>query len=120
MHTIPVPTATSTEASPASFAGRPVLFVLTSHARKGDSGEPTGFYLAEVTHPLQQLETAGIPVEFASIQGGEPPVDGLDLQDTGEILLSLGVGVGLRLVEMSLPQAAQEGMAPLPAPLSTT
>ncbi len=26
------------------------------------------------------------------------------------ILLSLGVGVGLRLVEMSLPQAAQEGM----------
>lgn len=82
MHTIPAPTATSTAASPASFAGRPVLFVLTSHARKGDSGEPTGFYLAEVTHPLQQLETAGIPVEFASIQGGEPPVDGLDLQDS--------------------------------------
>ncbi|AOK29331.1 MULTISPECIES: type 1 glutamine amidotransferase domain-containing protein [Burkholderia] len=59
----------------------PVLFVLTSHAEKGSSGEPTGFYLGEVTHPLAELDAAGIPVEFASIQGGEPPVDGLDLDD---------------------------------------
>lgn len=80
MHTTTTSTAT-TAVSPAPSTGRPVLFVLTSHARKGNTGEPTGFYLAEVTHPLQQLETAGIPVEFASIQGGEPPVDGLDLQD---------------------------------------
>ncbi|MCM3373034.1 hypothetical protein M3640_20460, partial [Bacillus velezensis] len=58
-----------------------VLFVLTSHARKGSTGEPTGFYLGEVTHPLAELDAAGIPVEFASIQGGEPPVDGLDLDD---------------------------------------
>ncbi|MFD1690594.1 type 1 glutamine amidotransferase domain-containing protein [Azotobacter chroococcum] len=28
------------------------------------------------------LQAAGIPVEFASIQGGEPPVDGLNLDDT--------------------------------------
>lgn len=80
MHITPTSTAT-TAASPAPSTSRPVLFVLTSHARKGETGEPTGFYLAEVTHPLQQLEAAGIPVEFASIQGGEPPVDGLDLQD---------------------------------------
>ncbi|WP_175963494.1 type 1 glutamine amidotransferase domain-containing protein [Burkholderia pyrrocinia] len=58
-----------------------VLFVLTSHATKGSTGEPTGFYLGEVTHPLAELDVAGIPVEFASIQGGEPPVDGLDLTD---------------------------------------
>ena len=58
-----------------------VLFVLTSHAKKGSTGEPTGFYLGEVTHPLAELDAAGIPVEFASIQGGEPPVDGLDLTD---------------------------------------
>jgi putative intracellular protease/amidase len=58
-----------------------VLFVLTSHGRKGDTGQPTGFYLGEVTHPLAELEAAGIAVEFASIQGGEPPVDGLDLDD---------------------------------------
>lgn len=60
---------------------KPVLFVLTSHATKGSTGQPTGYYLGEVTHPLAELQAAGIPVEFASIQGGEPPVDGLDLQD---------------------------------------
>lgn len=62
-------------------AARPVLFVLTSHGVKGDSGQPTGFYLGEVTHPLAVLDAAGIKVEFASIEGGEPPVDGLDLDD---------------------------------------
>ena len=60
---------------------KPVLFVLTSHAVKGNTGEATGYYLGEVTHPLAELEDAGIAVEFASIQGGEPPVDGLDLAD---------------------------------------
>jgi len=58
-----------------------VLFVLTSHDRKGNTGQPTGYYLGEVTHPLAELDAAGIAVEFASIQGGEPPVDGLDLDD---------------------------------------
>ncbi len=59
-----------------------ILFVLTSHATKGASGgEPTGYYLSEVTHPLAELEKAGIAVEFASIAGGEPPVDGLDMDD---------------------------------------
>lgn len=65
----------------SSAPARPVLFVLTSHGVKGSTGQPTGYYLAEVTHPLAELEAAGIPVEFASIQGGEPPVDGLDLDD---------------------------------------
>lgn len=62
-------------------APRPILMVLTSHGTKGSSGQPTGYYLGEVTHPLAVFEAAGIPVEFASIQGGEPPVDGLDLDD---------------------------------------
>ena len=60
---------------------QPVLFVLTSHGTKGSTGKPTGYYLGEVTHPLAELEAAGIAAEFASIQGGEPPVDGLDLND---------------------------------------
>lgn len=60
---------------------KPVLFVLTSHGNKGDAGK-TGFYLGEVTHPLEVLQEAGIKVEFASIQGGEPPIDGMDLNDT--------------------------------------
>lgn len=69
-----------TSTAPA-LALKPVLMVLTSHATKGDTGEATGFYLGELTHPLAVLEAAGIPFELASIQGGEPPVDGLDLDD---------------------------------------
>jgi putative intracellular protease/amidase len=59
----------------------PVLVVLTSHGHLGDTGKTTGFYLSELTHPLEVFEKAGLPVEFASIRGGEPPVDGLDLKD---------------------------------------
>jgi len=60
---------------------KPVLMVLTSHAQLGETGKPTGFFLGELTHPLEVFEKAGVPVEFASIKGGEPPVDGLDLED---------------------------------------
>ena len=60
---------------------KPVLMVLTSHARLGDTGKPTGFFLGEVTHPLEVFERAGLTVELVSIKGGEPPVDGLDLDD---------------------------------------
>lgn len=59
----------------------PVKFVLTSHGTEGSTGQSTGYYLGEVTHPLAELQDAGIPVEFASIQGGESPVDSLELKD---------------------------------------
>jgi putative intracellular protease/amidase len=57
---------------------KPVLFVVTSNAVKGATGTPTGFNLAEVTHPLEKLQAAGIPVEFASPKGGAAPLDGLE------------------------------------------
>ncbi len=60
---------------------KPVLFVLTSHDKIGDTDRATGYYLGEVTHPLFVLENADIKVEFASIQGGNAPVDGLELDD---------------------------------------
>lgn len=61
---------------------KPVLFVVTSCAVKGATGIPTGYNLAEVTHPLEKLHEAGIKVEFASIQGGNAPLDGLeDMKD---------------------------------------
>jgi len=63
-------------------APKPVLMVMTSHGKLGDTGKPTGFFLGELTHPLAVFEKAGLPVEFASIQGGEPPVDGLELEDS--------------------------------------
>ena len=61
---------------------KPVLFVVTSCAVKGATGIPTGFNLAELTHPMARLQDAGIRVEIASIEGGDPPLDGLeDMKD---------------------------------------
>jgi putative intracellular protease/amidase len=75
-------TATATPSTPTPRSDvRPVLIVLTSHGQKGSTGQATGYYLSEVTHPLAVLHEAGLVVEFASILGGEPPVDGLDLND---------------------------------------
>jgi putative intracellular protease/amidase len=58
-----------------------VLFVLTSHDTLGETGQPTGFYLAEVTHPYAVFEQAGIPVDFVSPKGGKAPMTGVDLTD---------------------------------------
>ncbi|MES1980260.1 MAG: type 1 glutamine amidotransferase domain-containing protein [Pseudomonadota bacterium] len=61
---------------------KPVLFVVTSNPVKGATGIPTGYNLTEVTHPLEKLHAAGIRVEFASPQGGDAPLDGLeDMKD---------------------------------------
>ncbi|MDW3682757.1 type 1 glutamine amidotransferase domain-containing protein [Cupriavidus sp. CV2] len=61
---------------------KPILCVVTSHPIRGDSGEPTGFAMVELTHPLEVFEAAGIPVEIASIRGGHPPIDFFDLSDS--------------------------------------
>lgn len=58
-----------------------ILFVLTSHGMKGSTGEPTGFYLSEVSHPWEALTKAGYEIDFVSPKGGNPPVDGFNLED---------------------------------------
>jgi putative intracellular protease/amidase len=58
-----------------------ILFVVTSHATKGSTGEKTGYYLGEVSHPWEVLVEAGYELDFVSPQGGNPPVDGFDLTD---------------------------------------
>lgn len=73
--------AMNATAAPPATPPKPVLIVLTSHGTKGKTGKPTGFYLSELTHPLAVFDAAGIPVELASIKGGEPPVDGVNLDD---------------------------------------
>jgi putative intracellular protease/amidase len=57
-----------------------ILIGLTSH---GDLGglRSTGYYLPEAAHPWKVFTEAGYTVEFASVAGGEPPVDGADLSD---------------------------------------
>lgn len=58
-----------------------ILFVLTSHDKKGSTGQPTGYYLGEVSHPWEVLKNAGYEIDFVSPKGGKAPVDGFDLKD---------------------------------------
>jgi len=67
-----------------------VLFVVTSCNVKGDTGLPTGFNVAEVTHPLEKLEEKGIEVTIASIKGGVAPSDGMEDMNDPVIAKYLG------------------------------
>lgn len=58
-----------------------ILFVVTSHDKKGNTNEPTGYYLGEVSHPWEVLHSAGYDIDFVSPKGGKAPVDGLNLED---------------------------------------
>lgn len=58
-----------------------ILFVVTSHDKKGGTGQPTGYYLSEVSHPWEVLHEAGYEIDFVSPKGGKAPVDGFNLDD---------------------------------------
>ena len=58
-----------------------VLVVLTSHDQLGDTGKETGFYLSEVSHPVDVFERAGLSVEYVSPKGGKAPMIGIDRED---------------------------------------
>jgi putative intracellular protease/amidase len=58
-----------------------VLFILTNAAQIGPNKRPTGYFYPEVAHPFEVLDAAGIAVEYASPQGGNPPFDGYDEND---------------------------------------
>ena len=52
-----------------------ILMVLTSHARLGDTGAKTGFWLEEFAAPYYVFKDAGAEVTLASPRGGQPPLD---------------------------------------------
>lgn len=58
-----------------------ILIALTSHSQLGNTGRKTGFYLPEAAHPYDVFTRAGYEVDFVSPAGGEPPVDGVNLDD---------------------------------------
>jgi putative intracellular protease/amidase len=58
-----------------------ILFALTSHGDKGNTGQKTGFYVPEAAHPWALLRTQGYEIDFVSPQGGQPPMDGANSAD---------------------------------------
>lgn len=62
---------------------KPILIVVTNHGEMGDTGQPTGYFLSEVSHPWHVFREAGYEVEFASPLGGLAPMDpkSFDLSD---------------------------------------
>ncbi|QYK07027.1 type 1 glutamine amidotransferase domain-containing protein [Shewanella zhangzhouensis] len=71
--------------SAVAFAAPKVLIVVTSHDQMGDTGEKTGLYLSEMTHPYHELTKVGIKVDIASIKGGASPIDPKSLTLDDEI-----------------------------------
>lgn len=54
---------------------KPLLFIMTSHDRLGDTREKTGFRFEELAIPYYLLHDAGLFVDLASIAGGPPHPD---------------------------------------------
>lgn len=58
-----------------------VLIVLTSHDTLGNTGKETGFYLPEVSHPVDVFDRAGLTIDYVSPKGGKAPMIGIDRTD---------------------------------------
>jgi len=62
-----VSTSPAAETAPEK---KPILLVLTNHAKLGDTGKTTGFFLYEAAHPWKVFSEAGYKVTLASPAGG--------------------------------------------------
>ena len=63
---------------------RRILIIVTSNARMGDTGKPTGLWAEELAAPYFAFVDAGFDVEIASPQGGTAPMDPGSLKPKGE------------------------------------
>lgn len=63
---------------------RRVLMIVTSHARLGDTGRPTGLWAEELAVPYYALRDAGVQVDLASPGGGPVPLDPASLKPAGQ------------------------------------
>lgn len=86
-----------------------ILFVLTSHGRKGNTGQPTGFYLPEAAHPWAVLKAAGFEIDFVSPKGGKPPMDGVDLGDATSRLFLEDPDVARKIGNTPTPSQLNSG-----------
>ncbi|MHC5748400.1 MAG: type 1 glutamine amidotransferase family protein, partial [Nostoc sp.] len=58
-----------------------VLFIVTSHAQLGSTGQLTGLYLPELAHPQEVFSESGYQTTVASPAGGDAPIDPKSLSD---------------------------------------
>lgn len=82
-----------------------ILFALTSHNRKGNTGQATGFYLPEAAHPWAILTKAGFEIDFVSPKGGKPPMEGADINDDISRHFLQDPQVARKIETTSTPQA---------------
>lgn len=61
-----------------------VLFIVTNASVIGPHSRKTGFFFAEVAHPFDVLDNAGVAIEFASPAGGWTPFDAYDEKDPAQ------------------------------------
>lgn len=61
-----------------------ILMIVTSNARMGDTGKPTGLWAEELAVPYYALVDAGAEVTLASPAGGPAPIDPGSLKPAGQ------------------------------------
>lgn len=62
-------------ANAATVQPQKILMVVSSHSELGNTGKKTGYWLAELSHPLMVLLNKGYQVDIASPLGGNAPID---------------------------------------------
>jgi putative intracellular protease/amidase len=68
-----------------------ILIPVTNHATLGTTEQANGTYAPELTHALKEIITAGFDYEIASVEGGQAPLYGTDIEEdavNAEILAS--------------------------------
>lgn len=61
-----------------------ILMIVTSNARMGDTGKPTGLWAEELAVPYYALADAGVDVTLASPTGGPAPIDPGSIKPVGQ------------------------------------
>jgi putative intracellular protease/amidase len=61
-----------------------ILMIVTSNARMGDTGKPTGLWAEELAVPYYALADAGVDVTLASPAGGPAPIDPGSVKPVGQ------------------------------------
>lgn len=72
--------------------GTRVLFVVSNNGDLGDTGEKTGVWMAEVTHPHAAVADSGLDVriDLASPDGGDAPIDAFSVRFHFDDFLATG------------------------------